>query len=225
MDLGYIERGTTLKIFEEFENRAVSDEFEGTFRYFEDELFAINCPGLYEYYDKLRPDACLHVSFLTETNIHSLTGNIVEKQRTPGMILMKQLTDIVTTNRRQYDRDELRVKISIFGLSVKNLDEMRFDRPETEPDMLDMTYDISAGGVCVISNILLNSKHDPYYLIEFSLSPLDSFLLPAQLVRRSNYPRTKIGRYDYGFQFIFDNLPEEKGKLSRAILSRKLSFR
>jgi len=45
------------------------------------------------------------------------------------------------------------------------------------------------------------------------------------LVRRSNYPRTKLGRYDYGFQFIYEKLPEEKARLTRAILNKKLQYR
>jgi hypothetical protein len=71
----------------------------------------------------------------------------------------------------------------------------------------------------------LTSKHDPNYLIEFNLSEKDRFVLPAKLVRRSNYPHSKLGKYDYGFQFIFEKMPDEKGRLSRAILNRKLSFR
>ena len=76
-----------------------------------------------------------------------------------------------------------------------------------------------------MTNILLSSKYDPYYLVEFALSEKDTFLLPAKLVRRSNYPRTKIGRYDYGFQVIYDKMPEEKARLTRAILHKKLQHR
>ena len=53
----------------------------------------------------------------------------------------------------------------------------------------------------------------------------DRFVIPAKIVRKSNYPRTKIGRYDYGFQFIFDSMPEEKAKLTTAILNKKLQQR
>jgi len=91
--------------------------------------------------------------------------------------------------------------------------------------LTDISFDISSGGLCVITNTLLSSKYDPYFLVRFSLSEKDTFLLPTKIVRKSNYPRTKIGRYDYGFQFIFDNMPEEKARLTRAILNRKLSQR
>jgi len=228
MNLRLLERGTKLKVFEEYGGCATSNEFEATFKYFDTErLFTVYSPKLYDYYDKLNPDANLCISLMTGANIHRFTGRVVEKQRTVGMILIEQLTEIITINRRVYDRDELRVRVSIYGLSEAKRSADHFSKPDAEADMVDMTYDVSVGGICVISNILLSSKYDPYYLAEFSLGlgEKDSFLLPVKLVRRSNYPRTKIGRYDYGFQFIFDNHPDEKGRLSRAILSRKLLFR
>jgi c-di-GMP-binding flagellar brake protein YcgR len=142
-------------------------------------------------------------------------------------VLIEQLTDIVTINRRKFDRDELRVSVRVYGMAEAKLDSDKFTVPDSTPDIADVSYDLSAGGMCVITNTLLSSKHDPYYLIAFSLSDSDrdKFCLPAKLVRRSNYLRTKIGRYDYGFQFIFDNLPDEKGRLSRSILSKKLAHR
>ncbi|MCL2392264.1 MAG: hypothetical protein FWC66_06595 [Oscillospiraceae bacterium] len=226
MNIGHIERGAKLKVFEEHDGRALGEEYDATFRNFESgKLFTIHSPTLYEHYEKLSSDACLNISFMTDAYIHTFTGQAVEKQRSSGMILIEQLTEIVTANRRKIDRDEFRVSVRVFGLAEKRLDDTHFSKPETDADMTDMTYDVSADGVCVISNTLLGSKHDPYYLLELSLSKgeKDLFLLPAKLVRRSNYHRTKIGRYDYGFQFIFDNLPDEKGRLSRAILNKKLS--
>jgi len=228
MNLGLLERGTKLKIFEEHDGRATGNEFEAAFKYLETEkLFIVYSPKLYDNYNKLNSNANLSISLMTGSNIHRFTGRAVEKQRTSGMILIEQLTDIVTINRRVYDRDELRVRVSIYGLSETKRHAAHYSKPDAQADMIDMTYDVSAGGICVISNVLLNSKYDPYYLAEFSLgiSERDSFLLPVKLVRRSNYPRTKAGRYDYGFQFIFDDHPDEKGRLSRAILSRKLSLR
>jgi len=228
MNLGLLERGTKLKIFEEHDGCAIGNEFEASFKYPETEkLFTVHSPKLYENYDKLSSDATLSISMMTGSSIRRFTGRAVEKQRTSGMILIEQLTDIVTINRRVYDRDELKVRVSMYGLSEANRHAAHYIKPDKPADMVDMTYDVSTGGICVISNTLLNSKYDPYYLAEFALglNNKDTFLLPVKLVRRSNYPRAKIGRYDYGFQFIFDDHPDEKSKLSRAILSRKLLFR
>jgi c-di-GMP-binding flagellar brake protein YcgR len=133
------------------------------------------------------------------------------------------LTEIESYNPRKYDRDELRFNVQVYGMPESRIADTFFGTPEGHPEMSDVTFDLSVGGVCIISNTLLNSKFDPYYLLTFALSDRDRFVLPAKMVRRSNYQRTKIGRYDYGFQFLFDNIPDEKGRLSRAILTRKLS--
>jgi len=226
MNLAHIERGTKLTIFEEFQQRAVSDEYEAVFRYIDGEkTFVVQSAGLYDNYGRLNLGSRLNISFMIEPNTYSFTGRPMEKQRASNMVMIEQLTDIETVSLRKYDRDELRVNVQAYGLPEAKLADTFFEKPEGEPDMSDITYDLSAGGVCVISSTLLSSKHDPYYLIAFALGDRDKFVLPAKIVRRSNYPRTKIGRYDYGFQFVFDNMPEEKSRLSRAILNRKLSRR
>ena len=226
MDLRHIERGTKLQIYEELQQRAVSDEHEAVFRYHEsDKLIVVQCAWLYENYDRLNLGAQLNVSYDTDTDVHSFIGRAREKLRGNGLVMIEQLTDMETKSRRQFDRDEIRVSVSVYGLPEAKISASSFEKPDNKPDFTDISFDISSGGVCVITNTLLNSKYDPYYLVEFAFSEKDSFLLPSRVVRKSNYPRTKIGRYDYGFQFIFDNMPEEKSRLTRAILNKKLQQR
>jgi len=228
MNLGHINRGTKLKLFQEVDGRPVSEEYEATFRYYESgKLFTIYCRKLYENYENFDHGAKFGIGFSVDMNGHSFVGTIVEKQRSNGMLLLEQLSDIITINRREYDRDELRIKVMVYGLPESKLGSSYFIRPEVEADLIDTTYDVSAGGLCVISNQLLRSEHDPYYLTDFSLGTKDTdwFKLPAILVRRSNYPSTRVGKYDYGFKFLFDNLPKERSRLSRSILNRKISFR
>ena len=226
MNLGHIERGMKMSIFVDAQAHTANEKYEAVFRYLEgDKLFVVLCTGLYNNFDRLKLGADLRISFSSDPNTYTFTGRALEKQRTSGLVLIEQVTDIDTLCSRQYDRDELRLNVMVYGLPDSKLEESLFDKPYNYPDLADVTYDISVGGVCVISNALLASKHDPYYLIEFSLSDRDRFLLPAKLVRRSNSPRTKFGRYDYGFQFIFDKMPDEKKRLSRSILNRKLSIR
>jgi len=224
MNLGHVERGMKMTIYEELQDRAVSDEFTAVFRYQESEKsFVVQSAELYAYYDKLTMGSSLNISFLIEPNSYSFKGRPMEKQRASGMVMIEQTADIETVPLRKFDRDELRLSVHIFGLPEDMRSDHYLAEPERRPDMSDITYDLSAGGICVISSTLLTSKHDPYYFIAFSLSERDRFVLPAKLVRRSNYQNTQIGRYDYGFQFDFDNMPEEKVRLTRAILNRKLS--
>ena len=226
MDLRHIERGTKLMIYEELQKRAVSDEYEAVFRYHEsDKLIVVQCTWLWDNYDRLNLGTQLNVSYDTDDTVHSFIGLAREKLRGHGLVMIEQMSEVESKSRRQFDRDEIRVNVSVYGLSEAKVSSTVFTRPEQQPDFTDVSFDISSGGLCVITNTLLSSKHDPYYLVTFSFSEKDTFLLPSKIVRKSNYPRTKIGRYDYGFQFIFDHMPEEKARLTRAILNRKLQQR
>ena len=226
MNLRHIEKGSKFLVYEELQQRAVSDEHEAVFRYFEsDTLIVFQCPWLYENYDRLTLGSKLSVNYDTGSEVHTFTARPHEKLRGNGLVMIEQLTNVETKSRRQFDRDEIRVNVSVYGLPEAKLTSSVFDKPIAAPDLTDVSFDISSGGLCVVTNSLLNSKYDPYFLVSFSFSDKDTFLIPSRVVRKSNYPRTKIGRYDYGFQFIYDNMPEEKARLTRAILSKKLSNR
>jgi len=226
MDLRHIEKGTKFLIYEELQQRAVSDEHEAIFRYHEsDKLIVVQCPWLYENYDRLNLGAKLNISYDTDSEVHTFIGLAHEKLRSHGQVMIEQITDVETKSRRVFNRDEIRVNVKVYGLHESKVSSTVFDRPEGDPDLTDVSFDISSGGLCVVTNTLLNSKYDPYFLVSFSFSDKDTFLLPSRVVRKSNYPRTKIGRYDYGFQFIYDNMPDEKARLTRAILNKKLENR
>jgi len=226
MDLAHIERGTKLAVYEELQQRAVSDVYEAVFRYHEgDKLIVVQCAWLYDNCDRLNLGARLNISYTDDVGTNTFIGQAKEKLRGNGLVMIEQLTDVERISRRQFDRDELRTTVSAYGLPEAKLSATVFNKPEASPDLTDVSFDISSGGLCVVTNTLLSSKYDPYYLVEFSFSDKDKFILPSVLVRRSNYPRTKIGRYDYGFQFIFDKMPEEKSRLTRAILNRKIQNR
>jgi len=226
VELAHIDRGTKLTVFEELQQRAVSDKYEAVFRYYEsDKLLVVQCPWLYDNYDSLNLGARLNISYGDDMHSYVFTGQAREKLRGNGLVMIEQLSNLEMTSRRQFDRDEIRVPVCAYGLSEAKLTASSFVRPANPPDLRDISFDISSGGLCVVTNTLLSSKHDPFYLVEFGFSDKDSFLLPSRLVRRSNYPRTKIGRYDYGFQFIYDKMPEEKGRVTRAILNKKIQQR
>jgi len=225
MDLRHVERGTKFLIYEEMQKRAVSDEYEALFKYHEsDRLIVVQCSWLYDNYDRLNLGAQLNVSYGDDSVAYSFIGLAREKLRN-GLVMIEQMSEIETKTRRQFDRDEIRVNVSVYGLPESKVSSTSFQKPDTKPEFTDISFDVSSGGLCIVTNILLSSKYDPYYLVEFSLSEKDSFILPTKLVRRSNYPRTKLGRYDYGFQVIYDKMPEEKARLTRAILHKKLAQR
>ncbi|MCL2249555.1 MAG: PilZ domain-containing protein [Oscillospiraceae bacterium] len=218
MKLSHLTKGTKLLIFEEIHNRAVSEGHEAVVRYVESErLVVVSCPWLHENYERLYLGSQLNISFEQGYNVHSFIGVAKSKAGSGAQVVLEQLSEVESSERRKFDRDELRVNVTVYGMSSKAA-----TRPDAPPEFTDISYDLSSGGLCIITNNLLGSKYDPFYILEFSLTGKDNFLLPSKLARRSNYPRTKIGKYDYGFQFIYDNLPEEKGRLTAAILNRKI---
>ncbi|MCL2627513.1 MAG: PilZ domain-containing protein [Oscillospiraceae bacterium] len=226
MDISQLARGTTLTIFEELQQRALSDPYEAVLKYHEtDKLIVVQCSWLYDNYDRINLGAKLNVSYGDELNTYSFIGRAHEKMRSNGLVMIEQLTEVTASSKRQFSRDELRLTVSVYGLAEGKVATPPYQKPDTRPELTDVSFDISSGGLCLVTNTLLSSKFDPYYLVEFTLSEKDYFLIPSRLVRRSNYPRTKIGRYDYGFQFLFDNIPDEKSRLTRAILNRKISHR
>lgn len=223
MNLRHVERGTKLKIYEEMQQRAVSDEYEATLKYLEnDRVIVANCPRLYDNFDKLNLGVRLNISFISGIHTYSFIGIPIEKLRSKGHVMIEQFSDLVAISQRQFDRDEMRVTVEVYGIPEAVATGSTFTKPDVAPDLVDLSFDVSSGGLCVVTNTLLTSKHDPFYLVGFDLTQKYSFLLPAKLVRKSNYPRTKIGKYDYGFCFLFDNLPEEKARLTRAILNKKI---
>ena len=226
MKLRHIEPGIKMVLRPEQDSLEAGRTFEAVYRYHEnDSHFVVKCPALYdEIKAPVDKSNTLHISFEIGPYIYTFHGRVAEKQRNTGMLMIEQRTELKKINRRLYERDELRLHIRIKGLPAAMINESRHHKMDSQPDMIEMTFDVSTGGLCVISQKMLKSEHDPYYLLEFSINDRDSFLLPAKLVRRSNYPRTRIGKYEYGFQFIFDKHPDDKGRLTSAILNKKLSY-
>jgi len=223
LELGHIEKGMHLFIVEEQSERATGEVYEAEYRYLEsDALFLVRCNRLYERFNELGRNARLLISFVKGPFINSFTGCLKEKQR-GGFILVEQLSNIISRNRRQFDRDEIRVPVRLYELPESMRDENYYKKPVNEPVLFDTIFDVSIGGICIITNKSLRSESDPFYLLEFSLTEKDYHILPAKLVRRSLYSRTSIGKFDYGFQFILDNMPDEAARLAKGIIYRKIA--
>ena len=223
MTLGHIERGAVLSIFEQIDDRAVSDEFEAVFKYLEDDkLFIAQCSNLSDRFDQLDKASLLNITLRIGPYVNTFTGHVREKRK-GGMVLIEQLTEIQTLSRRQFDRDELRIGIRVFSIPQEEIGMDAFELHKERLVLSDLTFDLSAGGFCIITNKNIDLRHDPYYLAEFAFSEKDYFRLPSQIVRRSVHQRTKIGRNDYGFEFIYDKFPEEQERLENAIVIKKLA--
>ena len=136
MELSLLERGTKLKVYEELQQRAISDEYEAVFRYHEsDKLIVVQCAWLYENYDKLSLGARLNLSYSDEVNEYAFIGLAKEKLRGHGLVMIEQLTDVETTSRRQFNRDELRVNVNVYGLPESKITATVFEVPASAPEL------------------------------------------------------------------------------------------
>ena len=227
MVLRLIERGTQLRISVPTGQETGDEVYDAAFYDMHDLVretsFVVHSTDLNKNYNNINRDTVLEISFSQGPNVYSFRGRLAGKIRGDSVII-EQVTDIETLNRRVYQRDEILVNVRVYGLPEELIAGPRYKVPDMKPALVDVSFDVSAGGMCILSNTVLTSEHDPYYLLEFSFSDKDWFLYPALLVRRSKYARSRVGRYDYGFKFIFDSLPDEKIRLTKTILTKKLSL-
>jgi hypothetical protein len=113
----------------------------------------------------------------------------------------------------------------LYPISEEKVDEFNgfsVEKPDGQPVFTAEAFDISTGGICLVSNKTLPKEYDPFYLIEFTLARTTNFLLPAKIMRRGSCPQTTLFSKDYGFKFIFDNIPQQKSRVSTAILKAKM---
>ena len=227
MLLSHIERGTRLQIQLGTDHNVEHEVYEAfyydMYDFIKERTFIVQCSRLNRNYGQLNRNAPLEISYTKGLDVYSFTGRAVSKMYS-DMVVIEQLTDIIALNRRIYQRDEIHFDVKLYGLSEDKLSEKRYITPAGKPVLSDVSFDVSAGGICIVTNSILKSECDPNYLAEFALSVRDQFLLPSRVVRKSNFARSRIGKYDYGFQFIFENMPDERGRLINSILTKKLSF-
>ena len=224
MKIGEIKRGTKMAVFKDVDNRATGSAYEAEFRHEEsDTTFVVNSLQLYNNYDKLVYQTKFIVAFEVGPMIYTFSARLKEKQRAPFLVEIELLGKVKAFNRRKLERDEILFKVNIYNLPPDYMKATEFSSLANNPILSDTTFDISTGGMCVISNTMLKSKYEPFFLVELIIAAGVVFHIPAKLVRRENYSRTVIGKYDYGFQFLFEHIPNEQNRLMSAIMEKKLS--
>ena len=225
MYLGNIQRGTKLNINEELheDSEIIFDEYEAVFHYLEsDVLFLIKSVEMFENFGRINREARMSITFKNGPIDCIFLAMVKEKRGNSDILLLEQVSEIEENSRRKHARDEHHFDIRVFGMPEEKLKDPANYKISNLPDMIDMTFDISTGGLCVITNRMLKSEHDPFYLLEVTLSEKHVFRLPAKLVRISRNPRSKIGKLEYSFQYLAEMPAEEKSQLASAILQMKL---
>jgi len=223
MTLGEIKRGTKLAVFKDVDGRASGSAFEAEFRNEESShSFAVNSLQLYNNFDSLASSTKFIIAYEVGPMIYTLGARLNQKMRSPYLVELELLGKIRAFNRRKKERDEILVKVNIYNLPPNEMNSTNLEALAISPIISDTTFDISSGGMCIISNSVLKSKYEPFFLAELTVTAKDVFYIPVKLVRSTTYQRTVIGKYDYGFQFLYDNRPDLENRLMSAIMSKKL---
>lgn len=226
MHLKFWEKGINLSIGLYTGKDEVGEEFNATFYELIDDMnFYADSAALFKALQNLPEPPKLKIAFFRGSNMFAFVGKCKAFKTTQGRYLthIEQASPIEQSSRRRDPREELNIRVALYGLPEAQLNQPSYSLPGERPDFTSSTLNVSAGGLCLVSNEKLKSIYEPYFLVDFSLSSKDRFLLPAKLVRRSNCPQTVLYKYDYGLFFMFESMPEEKQRLQMAIFRAKLS--
>lgn len=225
MQLRFIESDTLLQIRPEVYSPDHDEVFDVLFYGMSTHnSFWVQSEELYNNFLALGEKARVGVAFLVDDQPYRLAGELINT-RLEGkyhLTLIEQITPLELISKRSQYRDEMRLNVRVYGLAPEDLDSTLPLVAPKKPEFSCEVFDISAGGVCLVSDNVFNSPFEPYFLLEFTISGKERFLLPAKLVRKGHCPQTSLFKHDYGFDFIFDKFPEEKHRLGDAIFSAKL---
>lgn len=227
MFLKEIKTDTNLHIVEVVDGKETDVTYKGVFTdLVSDRSFFVRSIELYNAFPQMGDNTELLISFFRGDSICTFSGKADRVIIKNGMYLtlIEQASDIVPSSRRKYQREEMMVNVLLYDLKEDRLNSPPYTRSGLRVVFSSDTFDISAGGLCLVSNSRIRNDVGPYFLVEFSLSKgKDTFLLPGKVVRKSNSPQMPMYKYDYGIQFIYDKIPNERKRLVNALFNAKFS--
>jgi hypothetical protein len=217
MYLKFVERDTRMKMQMKADGEDTGAEYDASFYDLDTDLtFFARSEELYDLADG-GEDLPMNITFWLRENMYTFDGKLVGVAPHMGghMVLVAQTSPISATSRRSDTRNEMRVPVNLYDISPDDMSGHP-RAPDGAPVFTAETFDVSAGGFCLVSNEPLISDR-LLFLAEFSLSEKSDFLLPVKLLRRGDCPQTVLYHYDYGFLFVFDNVPAERARVATAI--------
>jgi hypothetical protein len=231
MHLKFIAKGTSMDIQEKLPEQVLDTVYQAKFSALESDMSCwVEDENLYQRFHthldgSPAGDSRLQVTFFRGSNMFIFTGKPIQTavRRGAYLTLIEQVTEIDTTSRREHPRDEINVKAWLYRLSEDHLQDAAFQKGTEHAVLAGNVFDLSAGGLCVTSNDRFKTTGGIYYLVEFVLGGKYQFLLPVKLLREGKCQQTALYRYEYGFAFLYDHLPNEQVRLVTAIFEHKMS--
>lgn len=226
MELKFIEKGAALDIQVNVHNMPMNTKYAAKFY----ELcgassFLVESQELYKEFSSFTNDTYLDICLFHAANMFSLKGKPRDAFIQDGLYLIQidQVSTLEVYSRRMFPRHELSVPVNIYAAESDDLDTLRQPRNTYDAIFSGKTFDLSVGGLCILSNEKIVQKEDRIFIIELTMNKNERFVLPAKLVRSGNASQSVQYKFDYGFLFDFKNQEHEKARLVTSIFKLKLT--
>ena len=215
MELRFIEEGVKMDIQISAKKNTYIDgkNFLGTFlRSDFGNDFYVQCDELYVHANTLTPECALNISFFKGAEVAMFRARLSDTRLLGGryVLLLTAISPIEKHSRRRSPRIE-----ASFPINIYTGNEVDLISKET-------TFDISNGGICVVTNNRLPLKQGETYHLEFSLGPSQIFSLTTRLVRSGNSDQNLNYRFDHAFVFDYPEGDEKTNQLALALFDYRL---
>jgi len=172
--------------------------------------FSIECDELYVHANSFAAGCYFEISFFKGAEVNSFRARINGSSLVFGRnaILMTAISPIEKSNRRKTPRIEASFPVNIYH-SIGSMSGELISK--------ETTYDVSNGGINVVTNVKLPIVPNNNYHVEFSIGPGRTFSLVARLLRSGNSPKNLNYRFDHAFIFDYPDGDEKISKLALAL--------
>ena len=199
MQLRFIANGTRLDVQAALDgSRAYSEEsLFGTFiDTYNDLLFSIECPALLKRTRTPQEGDFLRFTFFRGAESYTFEGRInsISEEFGKNLIYVDAVSPLEKSNRRKSQR----IQVSLPATLYKQTPDQK-DKPG-EFSLKCTTFDISAMGMCLLSNERLNLGAGTDFVVELQLPNSGPFILPVKHIRTGNCPQFAAYNHDHAFE-------------------------
>jgi hypothetical protein len=217
MDFRFIDDGTQMDICQK--NADDAPTYYGTFdKIVRGATFNVTCDPLYEKFDALDLNIIYVFTFYRGADAFTFDAKLTEKLDDfhHQTLVFTATTTVSTYSRRSAHRLQIQIPIQIFEKD----DEKPLQKGENICE--GITYDISRGGLTVLSNERLKLELRKVYITEYEINKT-IFRMPVEFVRVSERGLSPMFRLDYAFMYSGgETLKEELNRMTLALFEHQL---
>ncbi|MCL2089035.1 MAG: hypothetical protein FWH14_06095 [Oscillospiraceae bacterium] len=218
MLLNHIVKGTPIDIMVEDDQDSM---LKG--RFFENKnnrMFLIHSQEIFDDIDSYAGKS-ISVSVVVRDKLCSFESTVLGKGRKIGIyytVMLEADSEITEKPLRSAVRLDIKTLVDIYEYSDKK------SRSYKGLQVCNaLSADINKNGIRLLSDYRFTEPEGTMFTLEFSLTRLKSFTLPAKIVGKQKQNTSTAYAYAYGFSFDFTQLPEMREQLTDEIFKAKLA--